>query len=147
MATSIEMARTYVDQGVEYVACTPHILPGLYPNCAQQIRAAIGRLQQHFDSMNIPLRLLVGADNHIVPDFIARLRQGSLLPLGDSRYVLVEPPHHVAPIRLEQLFFEILAAGYVPILTHPERLSWIKNHYQTIQMLAERGVWMQIRSV
>ena len=71
---------------------------------------------------------------------------GHLLSLGDTRYVLVEPPHHVVPLRLEDLFFNILLAGFVPILTHPERLTWIKSHYPTIHKLAQAGVWMQVTS-
>ena len=62
------------------------------------------------------------------------------MSLADSRYVLVEPPHHVPPPRMEELFFNIQVAGYVPILTHPERLTWIKSHYDTISRLASGGV-------
>ena len=79
-----------------------------------------------------------------MPSFVAELRSGHLLSLADTRYVLVEPPHHVAPPRLEDLFFNLLVAGYVPILTHPERLTWIKSHYQAVQRLVQAGVWMQI---
>ena len=39
---------------------------------------------------------------------------------------------------------ELLAAGYVPVLTHPERLSWIKTLYPAIERLVLAGVWMQI---
>ena len=49
------------------------------------------------------------------------------------------------PPDLEDLFFNILVAGYVPILTHPERLSWINSHYQAFeQRLVQAGVWMQL---
>ena len=74
------------------------------------------------------------------------LKDGSLLTLADSSYVLVEPPHHVAPARLEDLFFDICLGGYVPILTHPERLSWIESKYDVMKRLVARGVWMQITS-
>ncbi len=146
LATSLKMARAYVGQDIQCVACTPHILPGLYHNTGPKIRAETARLQAHFDEEGVPLRLVPGADNHIAPDFVNLLRSGDLLALSDSRYVLVEPPHHVAPVQLEALFFEILTAEYVPVLTHPERLSWIESHYTRIQGLAERGVWMQITS-
>ena len=144
LSVSLEMARSFVADGVSVVACTPHILPGLYPNSGPQIRQAVAKLQQILDKEGIPLKLVSGADNHIVPSFAEELRSGHLLSLADSRYVLVEPPHHVAPPRLEDLFFNILVAGYVPILTHPERLSWIKSHYQTIQRLVGSGVWIQL---
>src|SRR5262245_56274531 len=143
-AVSIEMAKLYVADGVTVVACTPHILPGLYHNSGPQIREATLALQQALDREDIPLHLVTGADVHMVPDFVAGLRAGRLLSLADTRYVLVEPPHHVAPVRLEQFFFDLVAAGYVPILTHPERLSWIEAQYSAIQRLAQGGVWMQI---
>jgi protein-tyrosine phosphatase len=80
------------------------------------------------------------------PDFITGLRSGRLLAIGDSRYVLVEPPHHTAPPQLESFFFNMVVAGYVPILTHPERLSWVPARYEMIGRLARAGVWMQVTS-
>lgn len=144
LSVSIEMANAFVADGVTVVACTPHILPGLYHNSGPQIRRATADLQQALDNEGIPLKLVPGADNHITPSFVAELRSGHLLSLADTRYVLVEPPHHVAPPRLEDLFFSLLVAGYVPILTHPERLTWIESHYQTVERLAQAGVWMQL---
>ncbi|MGJ0507138.1 MAG: tyrosine-protein phosphatase [Methylocystis sp.] len=144
IATSLSMARAWVADGVSTVACTPHILPGLFPNTGPDIRQAVIQLQDRLDDAGIALKLVPGADNHVTPNFVDGLRRGHLLSLADSRYVLVEPPHHTAPPRLEDLFFNIMAAGYTPILTHPERLTWIESEYDLIVSLATRGVWMQI---
>jgi protein-tyrosine phosphatase len=116
----------------------------LYHNSGPQIREAVARFEQVLEEEGISLRLVTGADNHIVPSFAASLRSGHLLTLAESRYVLVEPPHHIPPVRLEDFFFELMTAGYVPVLTHPERLSWIKSHYPAVQRMARAGVWMQI---
>jgi protein-tyrosine phosphatase len=144
LSVSLEMARASVADGVTVLACTPHILPGLYHNSGPQIRQATLELQEALDNEGIPLRLVAGADVHIVPDFVAGLRSGRLLSLADTRYALVEPPHHVAPPRVEEFFLSLLVAGYVPILTHPERLSWIEAHYAAIQRLGRSGVLMQV---
>lgn len=144
LSVALEMARAFVSDGVTTVACTPHILPGLYHNSGPQIRDAVSRLQAEINAHGIDLQLTTGADVHIVPDLVAGLRSGHLLSVADSRYVLVEPPHHVAPQRLDELMFQLMVAGYVPIITHPERLSWIKTHYAAIQGLFRSGVWMQI---
>jgi protein-tyrosine phosphatase len=144
LSVSIGMARALVADGVSVVACTPHILPGLYHNSGPQIRQKIAQLQQVLDEEGIPLELVPGADNHMAPTFVADLESNKLLSLADSRYVLVEPTHHVAPARLEEFFFDVWVSGYVPILTHPERLSWIKPHYAAIERLIRAGVWMQI---
>lgn len=144
VAVSLEMARMFVADGVTDLACTPHILPGLYLNTGPQIRVAVQALQAEIDEAGIPLRLTTGADVHMVPDLVTGLRSGRLLSLADSRYVLVEPPHHVPPQKFEDFFFNILVSGYVPILTHPERLTWVGSHYEAIQRMARSGVWMQI---
>jgi len=144
LAVSLAMARMFIDDGVEAVACTPHILPGLYHNNGPQIRSAIDQLRLALMESDLTLELVCGSDAHITPDFVAKLKSGQILSLADSRYVLVEPPHHVLPARLEQFFFEILVAGFVPILTHPERLTWINGQYAVVQRLAEAGIWMQI---
>ncbi|MGC1586085.1 MAG: CpsB/CapC family capsule biosynthesis tyrosine phosphatase, partial [Rhodomicrobium sp.] len=91
LETSLAMARAFVDQGVECVACTPHILPGLFHNTGPQIRKAVAELQLRLEDAGIPLKLVTGADNHIVPDFVDGLKRGHLLTLADTAYVLVEP--------------------------------------------------------
>lgn len=144
LSVSLTMARAQVDQGVSVVACTSHILPGLYHNSGSAIRQATKELQEILDQEGISLRLVTGADVHMTSDFVAGLRSGKLLSIADSRYVLVEPPHHTAPPQLEDFFFNLVVAGYVPVLTHPERLSWVPSRYETIKRLVRSGVWMQV---
>lgn len=122
----------------------PHILAGVYHNSGSSIRQAVAALQERLAGASIPLRLVTGADVHMRPDLVLGLRSGQLLSLADSRYVLVEPPHHTAPPHFESFFFNLVTAGYVPILTHPERLSWVPSHYDAIGRLVRAGVWMQI---
>jgi protein-tyrosine phosphatase len=144
LSVSRAMAKASVEQGVRVLACTPHILPGLYHNSGPGIRLAVQQLQEGLDQEGIALRLVTGADVHMTPNFIAGLRSGQLLTIADSRYVLVEPPHHTAPPQLEDFFFNLVVAGYVPILTHPERLSWVPSRYEVIKRLVQTGVWMQV---
>ncbi len=141
---SLAMARAYVDDGVAVVACTPHILPGLYNNSGPAIRSAVAQLQFALTLADIPLNLVTGADNHLTPTMVRDLRTGHLLSLADTRYVLIEPPHHVVPPRMDETFFALVTAGFVPILTHPERMTWISQHYAAVKNLAQSGVWMQL---
>jgi protein-tyrosine phosphatase len=145
-SVALDMARAYVEQGVQCVACTPHILPGLYPNTGADIRRGVEEMQARLDDAGIALKLVAGADNHLVPHFAEGLKCGHLLTLADSAFVLVEPPHDVAPLHLEGFFFNLILEGYVPVLTHPERLSWIEFKFELIEKLAKHGVWMQVTS-
>jgi len=146
LETSLAMARIAVADGIEITACTPHIFPGLYENTGPDIRLRVAALQAELDKEEIPLTLTTGADVQLSPDLVSGLRSGHILSLGDTRYFLFEPPHHVAPPRLEDQVFASMAAGYHPIITHPERLRWIETHYETMQRMAQAGAWMQLTS-
>jgi protein-tyrosine phosphatase len=138
------MARMAWSDGITTIACTPHILPGVYNNLGSSIVAAVAQLREAIAQAGIPLRLVTGADVHIAPDLGVRLGDGRVLTLNNSRYLLLEPPHHLLPPRLEAHIFGLQTAGYVPILTHPERLSWIEGHYDLIKRLVYCGVLMQL---
>lgn len=143
-ATALDMARVAVADGIRAVVCTPHNVPGLYDNTTAQIQGSVEDLARALAEHHIPLVLATGCDAHIRRDFVAAIRSGTLATINQSRYVLVEPPHHVAPPRLGEVLLSTSAAGYVPILTHPERLSWIESHYGLMVELATRGIMMQI---
>lgn len=144
LKTSLEMARIAVEDGITTMACTPHIYPGLYMNDSAGIAADRKRLQRVLDAQQIPLQLVVGADAHLVPELLDGLKTGRVPTLHGSKYFLLEPSHHVAPPNFENAVFDIMAAGFHPVLTHPERLVWIEDHYSTFVTLAKRGVWMQL---
>lgn len=143
-ADALAMARIAVDDGIQITACTPHIYPGMYENTGPGILEAVERFRQLLARHDIPLQLSHGADVHLAPDLVSGLKSGRILTLGGSRYFLFEPPHFVAPPKLEETVFDIMASGYHPVLTHPERLSWIESHYPVMQRIAHAGCWMQL---
>ncbi|HWJ72947.1 MAG TPA: CpsB/CapC family capsule biosynthesis tyrosine phosphatase [Kaistia sp.] len=141
---SIAMARAAVADGITVTACTPHIMPGVYNNSRTIIEERMAVLSARFAEEGIDLKLVVGADVHMDVELASGLKSGRIPSLNNSRYFLFEPPHHVPPPRIEDNVFSIMSAGYVPILTHPERLSWIESHYAVMERLVKMGVLMQI---
>jgi protein-tyrosine phosphatase len=146
LAVALAMARCAVADGIRVTACTPHIYPGLYENNRDGIAAAIAELQATLNKEGIPLELVIGADTHLAPDLIESMRAGKVPTLNGSQYLLLEPPHHSVPPRFEDSVFQLRTAGVIPVITHPERLSWIEGHYPTFQRLVKGGAWMQITS-
>lgn len=142
--TALEMARIAVGDGITVTACTPHIYPGLYNNNGPDILRRVEALQAVLVEAAIPLKLVAGCDAHLTPTMVAELDRGHIPTLAGSRYFLFEPPHHVAPPRLEESVRATITAGYLPIITHPERLSWIESHYEIMKRLALSGAWMQL---
>jgi protein-tyrosine phosphatase len=144
LATSLEMARIAVSDGIATIFCTPHIYPGLYENHAADIRDRVAKMQLILQDHGIPLTLNFGADVHLVPGLLDAIRKGVVPTLGDSRYLLVEPSHHVCPPRFKESIFALIASGCVPVITHPERLTWVEHHFDDFTSLARSGAWLQI---
>jgi protein-tyrosine phosphatase len=140
---SLDMARMAVADGIGTIVCTPHVTPGLYDNDGATIAEAVAALRRRLAKEGIALRLETGADVHMAPDLARKL--GRAVPtLAGSRYFLFEPPHHVAPPRLDAVVRGLLAAGFVPILTHPERLTWLDGHYGLVHALSAAGMPIQV---
>ena len=92
LAMSLAMARMAATDGISTIACTPHILPGVYNNSGPAIRRAVAQLAESIAKAGIPITVVTGADVHIAPDLVVQLRDGHVLTLNDSRYLLLEPP-------------------------------------------------------
>ncbi|MEX3011466.1 tyrosine-protein phosphatase [Hoeflea sp. TYP-13] len=143
-ATSLEMARMAVEDGITHMACTPHIVPGLWNNNTTSITNAVRSLRMVLSAEKIELALLTGADIRVMPDLPAALKAGDTPTLRESRYFLFEPTHQVVPPRIEDLAHRLIREGFVPIVTHPERLTWLPSHYDIIERLNDIGCLIQI---
>ena len=140
----LEMARLAVADGVRIMACTPHMHPPRYTNHSNSIEIAVEAAQKLLHENSIDLRLLAGADVHLGPELLSQLRSAYVQKLGATSYFLLEPSHSIAPPQFERFVKTIIDAGYKPIITHPERLTWIEQHYALICAVDEAGAAMQI---
>ena len=76
-------------------ACTPHIYPGLYENDAAGIKSRVSALQRGLFDEGIALKLTLGADAHLTPELLGRLKAGTAPSLAGGRYFLLEPPQRL----------------------------------------------------
>ncbi len=144
LSIALEMARIAVDDGITHLACTPHIYPGLFDNNLEGIAGAVWSFRGELDVLGIDLELAPGADIQVVPELVENLRCGVFPTLNQSRYFLFEPPHHVPLVNFDRFVLDALGAGFVPVITHPERLGWIKGHYREFVSAAQEGAWIQL---
>lgn len=144
LETSLAMARLAVADGTTHLACTPHIYPGVYANSTATIFPAMQALQAALDEAGIALTLVMGADVHMTPEVMSGLKAGTIPTLHGSRYFLLEPSHHVPVPNFLAQIENFVHAGYVPVLTHPERLRWLEDHYADFMAAVEAGAWLQL---
>ncbi len=68
------------------------------------------------------LRILPGADVHFSPELPQQIEEGKALTIGDGkRYLLLEFPVQGIPRGTEEVLFQLMVRGIIPIISHPER--------------------------
>lgn len=142
--TTLAMARMAVEEGIDTIVATPHQLGNYGENRGDAIRALVAEVQQRLEAEQIPLKVLPGADVRIEDDMLRRLVEGDVVSLADQRrHVLLELPHELY-MPLEGLLEQLKRAGFVGILSHPERNQGIIRRPEIVEGLVDVGCLMQV---
>lgn len=140
---SLELARAAVADGIDVMAATPHVRDD-YPTTADEMETAVERLRRELAGAGIPLDLRAGGELAVdrldLPaDELRRFR------LGGSRCLLVETPYSGWPLDLGERLFRLQAAGFTPVLAHPERNSEVQaDPERRLRPLVETGTLVQL---
>jgi protein-tyrosine phosphatase len=158
---SIEMCRIGYQDGIKTVVATPHILPGIYKNDRSTILSKLQELNETIKKFGVQssefvtqtidpitqrpnnsinaLRILPGADVHFSSDIFQRYERGEVMTVNDQgRYLMVEFAFQGIPYQAEEVLFQLITKGIIPIISHPERNMEIgqkpKRYYEMIRM-------------
>jgi protein-tyrosine phosphatase len=156
---SIQMCWISYQEGVRTIVATPHILPGIYGNNRSTILAGLQKLHaaitecgmriadcgiKNLDNrishpLDVEFRILPGADVHFSSDILQRYERGEIVTVNDQgRYLMIEFAFQGIPYQAEEVLFQLLTKGIIPIISHPERNREIgqnpKRYYEMIRM-------------
>jgi len=73
-------------------------------------------------------------------NLLGAARRGQVVGLNHTPYLVVELPHREFPAYTERALFELLMAGYRPILNHPERNRGVRREPERLYRLLDSGV-------
>lgn len=140
---SIAMINKMVDLGYHKIIATPHIMHEVYPNTAESIQRKLVELQAEISRLNIPVQLDAAAEYYLDLTLMESIKRRELLTFG-NQMVLVEFGFLARPDGENELFFELQANGYRPVLAHVERYGFLKNSLNEINDLRNKGILMQL---
>lgn len=125
---SLKVLAYYESLGVKALWCTPHIFEDL-PNESSFLKERFATLRETYKG---PIELHLAAEYMMDNEFQVRLSNNDLLPIGAEKdHLLVETTYVHAPENLGEIFDQIKAKGYYPILAHPERYRYMgKDDYR-----------------
>jgi len=140
---SIALLRKLQDLGYKKVITTPHIMCDAYGNTRSSILKGLEDLQIVANSHGIDMRIEAASEYYLDEGFLPLIKGKELLLIAD-KYLLFETSYTHRPAALEETIFEILTAGHIPLLAHPERYRYIKEPEKEYATLKDLGVEFQV---
>ena len=144
MECALQMLNNALASDVEMLAVTPHC-NGPYGKenyLDQSLQDRFSQLQQA--AKDIPVALVLGAEVFADDRLISHLQQGVIPTINGSRYLLTEFPVDTPQMAFAQTLQNILQAGFVPLIAHPERYAAVCNAPQTVLQWLDMGCHLQL---
>jgi protein-tyrosine phosphatase len=152
-AESLDMLAAASRAGTRHLVATPHMFqPGLGSDDPAAIEAAFSDFSERLDRRRSEpdgaaigdLEIHLGSENFVCTELLAAVASRRVLTLAGSRYLLIEfwPPTTATSAR--RAVNEIQNAGYVPILAHVERYSFLQEEPSRLEQLVEAGCVAQV---
>lgn len=143
---SLEMIRTAIEFGVTDLFLTPHYMRlRNYVSTYEQNKRVLVEFEEELKKSNLSIRLHLGNEIYYTIDAIKQLREGLITTMGDSRFVLVEFSMDQPEEDLPDAISNLKAAGYLPIIAHPERYDYIRTQ-KDFELLKRMGAYTQINA-
>lgn len=144
MEDTLFMLRAMADMGFKTIITTPHIFIDYYPNTAEIILAGLKDVQAAVKENNIDITLRAAAEYYIDDHFTQLLEQKVPLLTIHKNEVLVEFSMMYEPPRLAEILFDMIKAGYKPVIAHPERYLFFHRNIEKFTELKDRGCLLQL---
>jgi protein-tyrosine phosphatase len=142
---AVEFARVAQNDGVRTIVATPHCKEGFYVNGREAVLEHVARLSRRLTREGLAVELLPGAEVHLSPELIDRVRDGRAPTLADNgKTLLLELSLTQYPVELENLVFQLKLGGIEPLFAHPERIRYFEDDVTRYEALVDLGVTGQI---
>lgn len=144
---ALSMLKIAKANGTGGIALTPHFHP-----CRPESMSNAKKLAESF-KMFLPragrefpgLKIVTGAENHVGAGYFDECSaDGALIPIGKTDYALIEFDFEGSESDARRSFDAVCAAGYRPIIAHPERYAFIKEDPTRIEYFIASGALLQL---
>lgn len=139
---SLQMLKHAQEDGITELVCTPHVLSNKDLEQEQKFLDIFEELKQRASDANIPVRLHIGSEMYVQPDYNFRHKMATLAQNG--RYFLIEFPMSMIPQFVAERLFDLFSEEYVPIIAHPERNGGILRDISHAYNFVEKGALLQV---
>ena len=145
ISDTLEMARIAVENGVTNMIATPHCnLPNRYDNYFDhEYRKVFIWAKEAIEEEGIPLQLHPGMEIYTTEEVPQLFRNGSLMTLNGSHYLLMEFSFTEDPEFANRMLVETSKLGVIPVVAHIERYHFVQAYPQIAKLWRDRGYVIQ----
>lgn len=129
--------------GFTDIILTPHYIKNYYDNNKDFIKEKIKELKTEVYNSNILVNLYQGNEIYVNEDMVELLQAGVSSSLANSNYILFEFPLNNKMFNDVNMIMKIKHAGYVPVLAHPERYTYVQENINLICEYIRTGAVIQ----
>lgn len=130
--------------GVKAVIATPHYVPWGQKSSPKEIEELCLQAEKKLSEKHgISMDIYYGNEIYYNTDAIQKVREGKILTLAGSRYVLLEFESSTSYQVFCRAVKEFRDAGYIPIIAHMERYECLRNASK-MQELKDMGALFQM---
>jgi len=140
---SIDILKKAEEAGFSEIILTPHYIERYYENSPDVISHKVKNLKYAVYEEDILVKLHTGNEIFLTENSTELLYGGKLSTLANSRYILFEVPFSSKMLNLEEIMYDLIEHGYIPVLAHPERFTFIQDDPTQLIKLLKIGVLAQ----
>jgi len=144
--TSLDMAALAAENGTKIVVATPHCnIPNEYTNYFDEfLKRRFRELQLAVREEGFPLQVATGMEAFGTNNLPVLLREGRVITLNNSRYLLVEFYFGDDPDRVQMVLEGLLDEGVTPVVAHPERYEYVRRDPELAVDWKDMGCLLQV---
>ena len=145
MEESLALCRRAAEEGTTHIVATPHVLREPWLNEEPAVRAALlAELNARLGGTPAVLpgcELMFSLD---ILELVEKGEEGPVVGLNGGRLLLVEFAPAFVPRTAPDLLRELVLAGTVPVVAHPERNLVFQQEPERLYELLEKGALAQV---
>src|SRR5699024_111462 len=141
---SIALAKAAIKEGITKIVATPHHKNRNYDNYKNEVIYQVSVLNDLLSINQLPLTVLPGQEVRIYGEILEDYEAGEILPIDETKYILIEFPSDSVPQYATRLFYDMQLQGLIPVIVHPERNRELLQHPETMYELILNGALSQV---
>lgn len=129
--------------GFTKIISTSHYLEDHYEFNELSRKQFLEMLKIGVSNLKLDLELYLGSEIYTSYDIVELLKEHKASTINGTNYVLIELPMQSELPNFKNIIYELLGNGYIPVIAHPERYSYVKENPNWLLEYIELGVLFQ----